>query len=31
MLERMKVEKNNCTVEKSENQVMGGKRRHKKY
>jgi hypothetical protein len=29
MVERMKVEKNNCTVEKNETQVMGGKRRHK--
>jgi len=29
MVERVKVEKNNCTVEKSENQVMEGKRRHK--
>jgi hypothetical protein len=29
VVERMKVEKNNCTVEKSENQVMEGKKRHK--
>jgi hypothetical protein len=29
MVERMKVEKNNWTVEKNESQIMGGKRRHK--